>query len=309
MSENKPYRVDDMDFPTYLNDPAPRPSLTSSIARALMDSSPRRVWHETPRLNPAYSEKRKTIFDLGTAAHALFVGHGAPLAMVDAADWRSKAAKEARDAAYEDGKTPILAHNMDSVVDMAEAAVKQAEATPQTRFCGSGGLREASVFWKHGDTWSRCRPDFYDEQNNILVHYKTTSVIMGAHGLPRYAASLGWEVIAAHYGAGINALAGKEPRQLFALQENTPPFDMVVLELDEAFTLTGQMVWARAFEMWRRCLGTGNWPGRMEGILPLSPPAWHEGAAIAAKDAYEDARVGGDILGKLARWQAPLIAP
>ena len=76
---NLPALIKSMDFATYLADPATEPSVTSSIAKQLNATAPWRVWLNTPRLNPNARAQHSDNFDLGTAAHALFVGGGDPL--------------------------------------------------------------------------------------------------------------------------------------------------------------------------------------------------------------------------------------
>ena len=60
----------------YHADPSPRPSLSSTLARVILDQSPLHAWTRHPRLNPFYeSEDRKT-FDIGRAAHRAVLGAG-----------------------------------------------------------------------------------------------------------------------------------------------------------------------------------------------------------------------------------------
>jgi hypothetical protein len=63
----------------------------------------------------------KRAFDLGHAAHAAVLGVGLELVVVDADNWMTKAAKAERDAAYAEGKCPILAKEKAAVDAMAEA--------------------------------------------------------------------------------------------------------------------------------------------------------------------------------------------
>ena len=89
------------DFPVdqYRADPCPQPSLTQSIAKVILDHSPLHAWHAHPRLNPRFVQDEEKKFDIGNTAHALLIGRGKSIAVIDADDWRTKAAKEAREAA------------------------------------------------------------------------------------------------------------------------------------------------------------------------------------------------------------------
>jgi hypothetical protein len=61
----------------YHADPAPAPSLSSSIAKTILHQTPRHAWFEHPRLNPNFEPKDDSKFDLGSVAHELLLGKGA----------------------------------------------------------------------------------------------------------------------------------------------------------------------------------------------------------------------------------------
>ena len=93
---SEPRLIEDMSFADYLGDPADEPSVTAGILRELLNGTPRHVWERTPRLNANASPENKAAFDLGSAAHALFVGHGAALDVCQEDSWRTNYAKAAR---------------------------------------------------------------------------------------------------------------------------------------------------------------------------------------------------------------------
>ena len=295
-----PILVEGMDFPTYLGDPAPEPSITSSLVRDLLRTAPRKVWQNCARLNPDYEAAKKDIFDLGSAAHALFVGEGAEIVVVNENDWRKKAAQEAKAAAYAAGKTPIKKNDMRRVETMAEAAKKQFWQHKELRCFEVGDpLREASIFWREAGVTCRCRPDLYIDGTFIspaIIHYKTTGANLNPYTLSKYAASLGWELIAAHYAAGVKALTGEDPLQFFAVQETTPPYLCLVAQLDDAFLDLGRQRRQRALNIWAWCLRENKWPGWPDGTVVLEAPPWHENMAIQQRDAEQDAIDAGDDL-------------
>ena len=292
-----PILVEGIDFPTYLGDPAPEPSLTSSLVRDLLRTAPRKVWRNCARLNPDYEAAKKDIFDLGSAAHALFIGEGAEIVVVDATDWRTKVAKDAKAAAYAAGKTPIKKNDMRRVEAMAEAAKQQFGQHEELRdFQVVEPCREASIFWREAGVTCRCRPDLYLDGPPIIIHHKTTGVNLNPYTLSKYAASLGWELIAAHYAAGVQALTGEDPQQFFAVQETTPPYLALVAQLDAAFLDLGRQRRQRALAIWEWCLSENKWPGWPDGTVVLEAPPWHENMAIQQRDAEQDAIDAGDDL-------------
>ena len=301
-----------MSFPTYLADPMPVPSLTSSLVRSLLSTAPRKVWQNTQRLNPNFKAVQDGKFDLGSAAHALFTGSGEPIAVIDAKAFNTTEAKAQRQAAYDAGRTPILKHNMPRVDAMACAALDQFRDNVDIgKFfkppLSEALLREASIFWKEDGVMHRCRPDFYHHGENVIIHYKTTGVSIAPSELARYAANSGWYLTAAHYGAGAKALTGEYPRQFFAVQETDEPHLGLVAELDNIFFETAQMRRARAVTIWARCLRENVWPGYPTRTVKLECPEWLERNLVADKDAETEAtRGGGDLLDYARRWQAPI---
>ena len=265
--------------------------------RDLLRTAPRKVWQNCARLNPDYEAEQKGIFDLGSAAHALFVGEGAEIVVVAATDWRTKVAKEEKAAAYAAGKTPIKKNDMRRVEAMAEAAKKQfGQHTDLRCFQNVKPHREASIFWRESGVTCRCRPDLYFGGSTTIIHYKTTGTNLNPYTLSKYAASLGWELIAAHYEAGVTALSGYSPRQFFAVQETTPPYLVLVAQLDDAFLDLGRQRRQRALNIWAWCLRENKWPGWPDGTVMLEAPPWHENMAIQQRDAEQDAIDAGDDL-------------
>ena len=280
-----PRLIQDMSFADYLRDPAPEPSVTAGILRELLTGTPRHVLERTPRLNANAVAETKEAFDLGSAAHAQFVGHGAALDVIPVDNWRTNAAKAARLDSYFRGHTPILEKDFARVSEMADAAQAQFGQHAEIGRLLAGMHREDTIIWNEVGVTNRCRPDFLDPDRAIIVHYKTTATRLSPAALPRYAAGAGWDLTAAHYAAGVKAITGHEPRQFFAVQENTPPYLGVVLELDPIFVACGSMCRELALVIWARCLRENVWPGYPSGTLRLDCPPWHEAMMTAWKDA------------------------
>src|SRR4051812_20922381 len=130
----KPFRITKpgiyvgIDCADYYADPCPTPSLTQSLAKELYEHSPRHAWAKHPRLNPRYEPDESTRFNIGNAAHWHLIGRGKLMHVVEADDWRTKAAKEERDEANAAGKTAVLRWQFDIAGEMAEAALDQLAA-------------------------------------------------------------------------------------------------------------------------------------------------------------------------------------
>ena len=91
----------------YFADPCPTPSLTQSLCKILIETSPQHAWTAHPRLNPQFEYDSDTKFDLGNVAHRLVLGRGKEIEVIEFDDWRSKAAKEARAKARFESRIPV----------------------------------------------------------------------------------------------------------------------------------------------------------------------------------------------------------
>src|SRR5438132_1009339 len=83
----------------YFADPCEQPSLSVSIATELILRSPLHAWQIHPRLGGLRRPTTEAM-ENGTLIHALLLGKGENrIAVLDVKDFRTNAAKEARDAA------------------------------------------------------------------------------------------------------------------------------------------------------------------------------------------------------------------
>ena len=94
----------------YHADPTIEPSLSASVANVILSHSPLHAWAKHPRLNPDFEPEEKPQFDLGSAAHNMVLRQNfwrEEIAVVEAQDWKTKAAKEARETARAAGRHPV----------------------------------------------------------------------------------------------------------------------------------------------------------------------------------------------------------
>ena len=86
----------------YIADPAPCPSLNASTAHTILTESPYHAWIGHPRLNPNYVREESSRQEMGSIAHAVLIdGDESKVMVIEADDWRTKAAKEEREVARE----------------------------------------------------------------------------------------------------------------------------------------------------------------------------------------------------------------
>lgn len=247
------------------------PALSSSGARKLLPPSCPALfkWHRDNQQAP------KRVFDFGHAAHRIVLGDGNEIVVVDADDWRTKAAREARDAAHAEGKSPLLPGEFATVQLMAVEMLRHPHAATMRQ----PGKPEQSLFAKDAATgvWLRARIDWLPDATNermVLVDYKTTaSAEPGAFA--RSVAKYGYFMQAAFYIDIVKALGiADDPAFLFVAQEKTAPFLVTVFELDDEALRIGRLRNRQAIEVFARCTETDTWPSYASDVQPIGLPLW-----------------------------------
>jgi hypothetical protein len=267
----------DMPIGVYHADPVPGGSLSSSGARKLLDPGcPAQFKYDRDNQQP-----HKREFDIGHAAHMLVLGDGPELEVIDFPDWKKVAARELRDLAYDEGKTPLLTKEYEQVTAMADA-IRQ-HPTAGKLFAPDTGIAEQSMFWqdsRHG-VWRRARPDWipHRQENGrlVVVDYKTARAV-DPTALQRAVYEHGYHAQAAWYLDAVKALdlAGDiEPAFIFVFQTKTAPYLVHLVELDFPALTLGAARNDRALRIYAECQRTDTWPGFNDAItyLPLPPYA------------------------------------
>lgn len=304
--------VFDLTEEAYHADPCPVPSLSASIAAVLLDRTPWHAWTAHPRLNPDFEPNDRDTFDLGRAAHALMLAGEGSFAVVDAADWRTAAAKQARDEARAAGKTPILAHRMAEVRRMVFAGRRQIEflsdADDRLAFKPGTGTPERTLVWREGKTWCRARLDWHPAAGAVFHDYKTTGASAHPDAWARTAYGMGADVQAGLYRRAIRAALGiDDPEFRFVVQENTPPFALCVVALTPAAMDLAERKALAAIDLWSRCTAAGRWPGYPARTCYIDPPGYEETRWLEREErATQAKRENVDLLKLAIDAQAPL---
>ena len=213
-------------------------------------------------------------FDLGHAAHGLVLGVGAPLVEVDADSWRTKAAQEARDAAYAAGAVPLLPKQIRQVEDMAA----QISGHPRFGELLSGGDPEVSAFATDSETgvWLRARFDYLTGEG--ITDYKTT-VCAHPDKFVRSAVEYGYHSQDAMYRDIAAELGLGELPVTFMAQEKEPPYLVAVIDLPADMIAAGRRRNRQAIDLFAWCLSHNEWPGYPAETITLTTPAWMRSAA------------------------------
>lgn len=257
----------------YHADPVPGGSLSSTGARRLLEPScPALFRHEQ-----LHGQKPRRVFDFGSAAHQMVLGAGPELMVVNAEDWRTKAAREARDEAYAAGLVPLLLAEFEQVQQMA-AALRRHPAASALLAEGSG-QPEQSLFWtdQPAGVWRRARLDwlpFATGRRLVVPDYKT-AVSAAPSAIERSLVAYGYHQQAAWYLDGVAALGGgTDARFVFIVQEKAAPYLVTVVELDDASLQAGRVRNRRAIELYAQCVAEDRWPGYSDSPVLISLPQW-----------------------------------
>lgn len=262
------------------------PSLSASIAKVLLQQSPLHAWHAHPRLNPNYKSEEKAEFDYGTAAHALLLeGDETGLVVVQADDWRTKAAREARDAARADGKTPLLERQLGKVKAMVFAA-HAALAKSELAGIFATGQAERVVQWREGSVYCRSKLDFLPDDDQLpIIDYKSTTDA-SPEAFSRQIASLGYDIQASFYQRGVKAELGQDRLFIFIAQEKEPPYACTFHGIAPSMKEIADAKVERAIRLWEECQRANTWPGYESRIHWAEATTWqmneHEATLMEA---------------------------
>lgn len=272
----------------YHADVCPEPSLSSSIIKLLVTQSARHAWTAHPRLNPQHVSEESERFDIGKAAHALLLEDEDRMVVVDAKDWRTKAAQEARDAARAAGKFPVLPHQNQAIREMAQEAARTLVLIPELDGVLAEAKPEQTLIWREGETWCRARPDWM--VSTLLIDYKTTDNASPDVWSRNKLVEMGYDIQAAWYLRGLKALTGDDADFVFLVQEIEPPYECSAVGVSQAMLELGRRKVDVGLALWERCMRTQQWPGYPRAICWADPQAWHE-------TRFEERKAFSELLG------------
>lgn len=255
----------------YHSDPCPQPSLSSSIANILITQSPLHAWMAHPRLNPNFQpEDVDSRMDIGSIAHAMLLERDeSKVVVVSAPDWRTKAAREAREEAHAQGKHAILEHKYGAVQNMVKTAMSYIQTT-ELRNIFDTGITEQSLFWQEGETWCRARPDLLSADRRVCLDYKTTDSA-APDVFIRQIARMGYDTQAEFY---LRSELMKNTTFVFLAQEITEPYSCSLISLSNAYREVGQAKVCRALRIWKECMDTNRWPAYPTSICYAEPSSY-----------------------------------
>lgn len=256
------------------------PTLNSTVARLLLTECPRKGWWAHPRLNPDYRSEERDAYDFGSAFHAYYLEGVDAFEVVDAPDWRTKAAQAAKANARLSGRIPLLLRQFQNLQRMSADVTSQLKEHRPRPF--TDGTPEATLVWEEDGAWCRARLDYLRSDFRIFWDLKTTNASCEPDAWGRYMFSAGLDMQLAFYSRGVKAICGVEPEAEFIVAEIADPHLVSRVALaPDALALAHRKV-ARAIDLWRECLATGDWPAYSHRTCFVEAPPWE----LAKAEAY-----------------------
>ena len=264
----------------YHSDPVPGGSLSYSGAKKLLPPScPAKFKYE--REHPPQPSQA---MELGSAAHKLVLGVGADIVVMDYEDWRTKAAREAREGARALGKVPLLPAEYAEAQAIAAAVHAHPVVQHFNLFNPEYGAAERSLFWQDAETgvWLRSRLDWLPfpgrSGHRFIVGDLKTTASADRGSIAKSVANFRYFMQAPFYVDGVRALDyGQDPAFLFVFVETAPPYLVTVAQLDDDAMDAGRALNRKAIERYRDCMESGVWPGYSDfptDIELISLPPW-----------------------------------
>ena len=258
----------------YHSDPAPEPSLSSTLAKLLLTKSPRHAWHACRRLNPNWEPNDRKTFDIGRAAHRAVLGAGDDyvaipeelLAVNGAAS--TKEAKAFIANAREAGRTPLKLDEVDQIEIMAAIAH---ERLLEHGITLDSAQSEISAIARIDGVWCRA---MYDNLTPHWIYDFKTCEDAAPEACLRAILNYGYDIQAGHYQAVWKEATGEDRPFVFIFQEKNPPFEVTLVRLSGSFQDMANRRAAKARKLWGECVRSNNWPGYPIGLHEVDPPAW-----------------------------------
>ena len=290
MTITEPGIYDNVTADTYHGQLTDTPSLSSSMARAISEACPAKMWWDS-YLNPDREREEKAAFDIGKSAHLMFLEphlFSAQMVVVDADDFRTKAAQIARDDAYAAGKTPLLPKHVEMLGSMRSLLLSD----PVAGAAFEDGKGEQTFVARCPETgvWLKARPDWRPHHGRWLVDYKTTTdaspeAVSKAIWEHRYFQQAPW------YSMVVALVTGEAPPPVwFIFQEKTAPYLLTVHVIDPIDLLSGDDLNRQAIRTFANCLETQRWPSYSDRPLVTRLPHWARMRLTDADDSSVNAR-------------------
>jgi len=248
------------------------PYLSQSIAWTLLSRSPLHAWHEHPMLGGAGREPTQAM-ETGTLAHQMVLG-GDRVVTLDFPDWRTNAAKAARDELRAAGKTPVLRKHIEAIEPVRDSVLR----TLADYGIDLGAMHvEERMEWTQDGVLCAGTPDAWGER--ICLDLKTMPELPSPSELARKMCGGSWPMQRRAYLDGLER--GPDPegagrrKWIWVLAETEPPFASTIATCDAVVQELGRHQWIKALARWKALLDSGyEAPWKYPSLINVEAPLY-----------------------------------
>lgn len=245
--------------------------------RCLTQSGIKVLLHETPfdYANPPEEEPSEEM-NFGSIVHSLALGKLERFAISPFDDYRTKDARAWKEETIAAGQIPIKADKYDEA-ELVAAAIRD---RLHSLIGDADYFTEVPFFWQEGETWCCGMADIWVPSLSLVIDPKVTGNI----GLraQSHIINMGWDIQAAWYRRGLEAITGQPVRFCNILAKPEHPFTTRVIGIGEGWHHSAEMECLRALRIFQECEASGVWPGYPD-MEELDAPAWLLGQRMMAE--------------------------
>ena len=259
----------------YHADPCTTPSLSSGAARTILAKSPAHVAMENVRLG-GKSRTATESMETGSLIHAILASDDSEIRIGLFDSYMSKAAKEWRDNTRHSGYIPVLSHDYENAMHVADIVRKRCvEGITNTPFCGYAE-NEVTAIWRDGDVLCRARYDVLVRDGNgnaDIWDWKSTKDVSD-RGIEKTIANYRYDIQAAFYMRGLEALGFKSQQIsfIFVFFETVAPYTVRRVVLSQEYLQQAKKEVSQAISLWQQCLANSSFPTMPPDTMTVEIP-------------------------------------
>ncbi|HEY3496827.1 MAG TPA: PD-(D/E)XK nuclease-like domain-containing protein [Polyangiaceae bacterium] len=251
-----------------------RLSLSVSIAQALVLESPAHAYLRHPRLGGQPLIPSNDM-DRGSLIHALVLGKGRKVAIVECENWTKKKDKAQRDEMRAAGYLAVTRAMYEDSVIAAAAITRKLEK----RSIWLNGDSEVTIVWDETTSDGatvRCRSRMDHIAGNNIYDLK-----IGDANPKRFRkghlTSMGYDIQGAAYPRALEAVDPRtRGRAVFRLLfcEPEPPYCITPVRFSGTLRELGNRRWQRGIDRWDACLSSGVWGDYTDSEVVAEARPW-----------------------------------
>lgn len=210
------------------------------------------------------NNEHKKVYDVGTLAHALILEGSLDnlIRRVDFDNYRSGAARQERDMAYNDGLIPVNNSEVESVLGAVYEMRNAVMDHPIAADLLTGHDPEVSLFWEQGGVPLKARIDALHTSVRIAVDLKTIRSAR-PNEVRKQISDLGYYIQARDYLNGLKEVTGDDYDWYFVMVQSSEPYTVSVHQISEHALDEAQVRIGHAIDRYQRALEKG-WAGYEE---------------------------------------------